>query len=104
MQDFEPHVLGPVGRNGTDEEGLEFYVVKDQGTGKRGARGGAGFAIEVAGGLEVVQARFEGEFVVRALKMVSIRSLVETVTLTRNNAGMLHGPAGSSRPQTACPR
>ena len=65
-EDLEPHVLGPVGRDGGDDEGLQAGVGEDEGAGHRGGGGGAGFAVEVARGGEVVEGGFQGEFVVRA--------------------------------------
>ena len=64
MEDFGPDVVGPVGGDGGDEEGLQFDVFVDEGGVHGEGGGGRGFAVEVAGGGEVVEGGFEGDFVV----------------------------------------
>lgn len=66
VEDFLPDVVGPVGGDGGKEEGLQADVLVDEGVVHAGGGGGGGFAVEVAGGGEVVEGGFEGEFVVCA--------------------------------------
>ena len=62
-EDFGPDVVGPVGGDGADEQGLQGDVFVDEGGVHGEGGGGGGFAVEVAGGGEVVEAGFEGDFV-----------------------------------------
>lgn len=66
VEDFLVDVIGPVRSYGRDYEGLEFDVAEDEGAVHGEAGGGGGFAVEIAGGGEVVEGGFEGDFVVGA--------------------------------------
>ena len=66
VQDFLPDVVGPVRGDRTDEKGLQFDVAVDEVFVHGDGGGGGGFAVEIAGGGEVVEGGFESDFVVRA--------------------------------------
>lgn len=55
VQNLKPHVLGPVGRDGGDEEGLQLDVAEDERSGHGRTAREACFTVEVSRGLEVVQ-------------------------------------------------
>ncbi len=55
VEDFLPDVVGPVGGDGGEDEGLQADVVVDEGVVHAGASGRSGFAVEVARGGEVVE-------------------------------------------------
>ena len=56
-----------MGGDGGEEEGLEGDIAGQERAVHAGGGGGGGFAVEVAGGGEVVEGGFEGEFVVCAV-------------------------------------
>lgn len=59
-------MFGPVWGDRREENGLQGGIFSEEGARHRCASGGARFAVEVSGGLEVVEGGFQGEFVIRA--------------------------------------
>lgn len=64
FEDFGPDVVGPVGGDGGDEEGLQGDIFADEGRMHGEGGGSGGFAVEVAGDTEVVEGGLQGDFVV----------------------------------------
>ena len=72
VEDFGVDVVGPVGGDGSEDEGLEGYVGVEEGAVHGEGGGGGCFAVEIAGEGHVVEGGFEGGFVVEAGKGVSM--------------------------------
>ena len=71
FEDFEPDVFGPVRGDDCDHEGLQLDVFGDKGGVHADAGGFGGFAVEISGCGEVVEAIFEGSFVVCELVLLT---------------------------------
>jgi len=64
FEDFEPDVFCPMRRDDGKEKGLKFDVLEDEIFVHLDSRGGRSFTVEISSGGEIVEGRFEGEFVV----------------------------------------
>jgi hypothetical protein len=72
LEDIEPHVLGPMRRNGREQKSLKLNIASTKiRVHTQSSRLGS-FTVEIASTGEVVESRLESRLVIRPAQVVSI--------------------------------
>ena len=104
LQDFLPDIIGPMGGNRCEEERLQFDVTEHEVVVHADLSTSGSFTVEVSTTGEVVQGRFEGEFIVCSIHMLARLEFWSVSVLTLHSVSLLRAPNYSSRSRRACPK